>query len=612
MAVPTAPGVQLAGTWRWAPAGLAMLGATAAYLAMTGYVWRRRSGPAGPALALVLLATLLWTAAYAAELGTGDLAARETWGDLKYVGICLLPPAWFAFAAQFSGRRHWLRRRNLVLLAIEPVVVLALLALPATHDLIRYLPPEAAAEPAPVARPGPLFWAHLAYTDLVLWASAGVFVVALLRATRAWRRASLLLVASLIVPWVLNLLYNVDAGPFGQLDLSPFAFLVSAVVVVWGLFRFRLLDITPIARSLVFETITDGVIVLDPLRRVVDANPAAEGILGALLAEAVGRPLATLLPAPAGDLVTVGRGGSSREFEQALVPIPDRSGPPLGWLVVLRDVTRRRRTVDRLRRVDRQRRELLRRLVTAREEERRQLAGDIQDDAVQALAAVAGQLRRLAPGVRDPGQAELLASLRATVTEGIGRLRQLVLELQPPLLEELGLAAALSQHAARAGQEGGFTVQVTDHLEGELPAELRTTAYRIAQEALANVRSHAHAERVAIRLEDADGGLLLRITDDGAGFLPSVAGSRPGRLGLLSMREQAEMAGGWCRVASAPGMGTTVEVWLPLPTFTPPPRQEPEAGPGPERSVEPGPRSQRKGEPAHDLGPAPGPGSVSR
>jgi signal transduction histidine kinase len=577
VAVPTAPGVQLAGTWRWAPAGLAMLGATAAFLAMTGYVWRRRSGPAGPALALVLLATLLWTAAYAAELGTGDLAAREAWGDLKYVGICLLPPAWFAFAAQFSGRRHWLRRRNLVLLAIEPVVVLALLALPATHDLIRYLPPEAAAEPAPVARPGPLFWAHLAYTDLVLWASAGVFVVALLRATRAWRRASLLLVASLIVPWVLNLLYNVDAGPFGQLDLSPFAFLVSAVVVVWGLFRFRLLDITPIARSLVFETITDGVIVLDPLRRVVDANPAAEGILGARLAEAVGRPLATLLPAPAGDLVTVGRGGSSREFEQALVPIPDRSGPPLGWLVVLRDVTRRRRTVDRLRRVDRQRRELLRRLVTAREEERRQLAGDIQDDAIQALAAVAGQLRRLASGVRDPGQAEVLASLRATVTEGIGRLRQLVLELQPPLLEEL-----------------------------------RTTAYRIGQEALANVRSHAHAERVAIRLEDADGGLLLRITDDGAGFLPSVAGSRPGRLGLLSMREQAEMAGGWCRVASAPGMGTTVEVWLPLPTFTPPPRQEPEAGPGPERSVEPGPRGQREGEPAHDLGAAPGPGSVSR
>jgi signal transduction histidine kinase len=70
---------------------------------------------------------------------------------------------------------------------------------------------------------------------------------------------------------------------------------------------------------------------------------------------------------------------------------------------------------------------------------------------------------------------------------------------------------------------------------------------------------------VAIRLEEADGGVLVRVSDDGIGFLPGVLErqQRRGHLGLVSMREQAAMAGGWCRVASAPGMGTTVELWLP-------------------------------------------------
>jgi len=108
--------------------------------------------------------------------------------------------------------------------------------------------------------------------------------------------------------------------------------------------------------------------------------------------------------------------------------------------------------------------------------------------------------------------------------------------------------------------------QVSDESAGELPDELRVVAYRIVQEALANVRAHAKASRVAVRLEEVDGGLLARVSDDGIGFLPGLVERRPaGHLGLISMREQATMAGGWCRVASAPGMGTTVEVWIPRP-----------------------------------------------
>jgi PAS domain S-box-containing protein len=579
-----APGtLVVAAAWQWTGAGVVMLATTAVFVVMAVYVWRRRSGSAGAALALVLVALLLWAGAYAAELGATDLAAKRRWGDLKYVGIVLLPPAWFAFAALFAGRRSWVNRRNLALLSIHPVVVLVLLANANTRDLIRYYPPEAAADPDAVAEVGPLFWPHLAYCGVVMWGSLILMVAALVRASRIYRRVSTILIVSLVVPYVYNLLYNLDVGPFGRVDLTPFLLIASCLVLVWGLFRFRLLGIRPVARGLVFETISEAVVVLDPLRRVVDANPPAERLLGRPLADAVGRPLGELLPEAAdavrdpvsasngsvGGLteeLVVTRGGTTHRYEPTVVPMPDRQGPPIGWLMVLRDVTEHHRTLRSLRQADEQRRSLLERVVTSQEEERRQVAGDIHDDAIQAMVAVTLQLQALGGRLRDPRSTELLDRLAATATESVGRLRQLVFELRPPLLDEVGLAAAIDQYARRAGELAGFVVQVTDESAGELPDELRVVAYRIIQEALANVRAHARASRVAVRLEEVEGGVLARVSDDGIGFLPGLVERRPaGHLGLISMREQAAMAGGWSRIASAPGMGTTVELWLPRP-----------------------------------------------
>jgi PAS domain S-box-containing protein len=575
-----APGtLVVAAAWQWTGVGVAMLATTAVFVAMAAYVWRRRGGSAGAALALVLVALLLWAGAYTAELVATDLRAISRWGDLKYVGIVLLPPAWFAFAALFAGRGSWVNGRNLALLAIHPVVVLVLLANAATHDLIRWYPPEAAADPDAVAEVGPLFWPHLVYSGLVMWGSLALMLAALVRASRVYRRVGTILTVSLVVPYAYNLLYNLDVGPFGRVDLTPFLLIGACLVLVWGLFRFRLLGIRPVARGLVFETISEAVVVLDPLRRVVDANPPAERLLGRPLADAVGHPLGELLPEAADavrDPPTTGNGlpeelvvtreGTTRRYEPTVVAMPDRHGPPIGWLMVLRDVTEHHRTLRSLRRLDEQRRSLLERVVTGQEAERRQVAGDIHDDAIQAMVAVTLQLQALGGRLRDPRSVELLERLAATATESVGRLRQLVFELRPPLLDEVGLAAAISQYARRAGELAGFVVQVSDESAGELPDELRVVAYRIVQEALANVRAHARAGRVAVRLEEVDNGVLARVSDDGVGFLPGVAERRPaGHLGLISMREQAAMAGGWCRVSSAPGMGTTVEVWLPRP-----------------------------------------------
>jgi signal transduction histidine kinase len=570
--------------WHWYFSALALAGG-ASLAAFTWYVWRRRRASAGASLAVVLATAGWWGLAYALELGASNLPTKLFWGDAKWLGISLLPPAWFAFIMQYTGRARWVNRYTLAALVVPSVAVIVLLANPSTHDLVRYYEPGAAADPDAIAQVGPLFWPFLVYANLVVWGSTALFVWTLMHVSRMYWRQSLLLTVTVLLPSVANVAHNLNLGPFGRVEPTPFLFVLTGLVLVWGIFRFHLLDLAPIARSSVLETIQDGVVVLDPYRRVVNLNPAAERALGVPTSEAVGRQAEALLAvepsvlqAEAPEQVVLG----DRRHELTSAPLRDRGGRETGRVVMLRDVTDRQRAHDRLVRLDEQRRWLLGRLVSRQERERRQLASSLRR-VDPRLRGAASSLDRLRAGLDRPDQLELVEGLRGAITESLGRLRQLAFELRPPPLDRIGLAEAVAQYARNAGEKAGFRVHVEDHLDRELPASLREIAYRVAQEALANVAAHAHAQRVTIWLDEADeGGLAMRISDDGVGFLPGIGKAQPGpdHLGMVSMREQAAMAGGWCRVASAPGMGTTVELWLPVPPT------DQRAAPGPGR--EPG------------------------
>jgi signal transduction histidine kinase len=220
-------------------------------------------------------------------------------------------------------------------------------------------------------------------------------------------------------------------------------------------------------------------------------------------------------------------------------------------------------TVEALRTTDEQRRRLLARLDHAQEEERKRIALDIHDDTLQVIAALGMRLDAFRRTLSDPGDLTTLAVLQENVSESMVRLRRLVFELSPPVLQRDGLAAALKSYLEETCRDSDLGYHMEVHLNEEPPPEPRTVLYRVTQEALANVRKHARANRVEVRLEDRDDGVLVRIEDDGIGIPPGTNGSPPGHLGLVAMRERAELAGGWSRVASTPGAGTVVEVWVP-------------------------------------------------
>jgi PAS domain S-box-containing protein len=537
------------------------------------YVWRRRRASAGASLAVMLAAAGWWGLCYAIELGSTRLEARLFWGDLKWLGIVLLPPAFYAFILQYIGYERWVNRRTMAALAVIPAATIVLLAVPATHDLVRYYPPSEAADPAnAIAQVGPLFWPFLVYANLVVWGCTALFVWTLARMSRLYWRQSLLLIVAVLLPSVANLAHNLNLGPLEHVEPTPFLFVLTGAVLVWGLFRFRLLDLAPIARSSVFETMLDAVLVADPYRRVVNLNPAAERVLGVPAAQALGRRVEELLGV---DQALVDRADdpalpeevvlSDRHHELTTAPLRDRSGRETGRVVVLRDVTERHLAHQRLLRLDEQRRWLLSRVVWAQEEERRRIAGEVHDDAIQTIAAARLMLTSFRDQLHDAGQRELLEHLEEAVSSSLRRLRTLVFDLRPAELDDEGLAAALREYLIETAGQGGFLAELRDDLEREPPAEARVIAYRIAQEALTNVRMHAHATQVEVLLEESRGGLLVTITDDGTGFDPDQvrAAPRPGHVGLTSMSERATIADGWCRVESHPGHGTTVRFWLP-------------------------------------------------
>jgi signal transduction histidine kinase len=222
-----------------------------------------------------------------------------------------------------------------------------------------------------------------------------------------------------------------------------------------------------------------------------------------------------------------------------------------------------RETMDRLQSADEARRLLLARLVRTQEEERRLIAGDIHDDIVQVMTAVSVRLavlRSVLPA--DDDRVAKLVGLETTVAEAIARLRRLLFDLRPSTLDEHGLGAALLEVASRAEDEG-MRIEVDDRLEETLPTETAVVLFRIAKEALANARKHAGASTHVVTIEDHESGCLLTVSDDGRGFDPETLGPQAGHLGLASMRERAEMAGGWLRIESSPGHGTRLGCWLP-------------------------------------------------
>jgi two-component system NarL family sensor kinase len=234
----------------------------------------------------------------------------------------------------------------------------------------------------------------------------------------------------------------------------------------------------------------------------------------------------------------------------------------LGMLVVLwlAQVPLARSLASRLRRGQREREALLRHAVTASEAERRRLAADLHDGAVQDLAAISYALAGAQERVDDPEVAAVLEVSGQEVRTVIRRLRTLLVELYPDDLHRQGLEAALSD--LLAGVQGrGVATSLTVDAPADLDRGRSALLFRTAQETLRNVVTHAHAERVDVHLAHLGDDWRLDVVDDGVGFAPA-EDDRP-HFGLRMLDDRAQELGGRLEIQSTPGRGTRVRLTVP-------------------------------------------------
>jgi signal transduction histidine kinase len=219
------------------------------------------------------------------------------------------------------------------------------------------------------------------------------------------------------------------------------------------------------------------------------------------------------------------------------------------------------------------RRELLRQLISAQEEERRRLARDLHDELGQDLAGTAMHLEALERSwSRQPETGlQVLRKARELISEATERVYEVILSLRPSALDDLGLAPALRANAARVLEGQGIQFELNaEALDRRLPPEIETAVFRTFQEALSNAVRHGQASRVRMVLGIRDGAFEAEMTDDGIGFDPrTVSETSDGRsrrgLGLLGIRERIEQCGGSLAIDARPGSGTRLRIRIPIP-----------------------------------------------
>lgn len=337
------------------------------------------------------------------------------------------------------------------------------------------------------------------------------------------------------------------------------------------------------------DSAMDAIITVDDTQRIVLFNAAAEAMFAWPRAEAIGAPLASILPARvraahAGFMRRFGEEGPPmrRMAEDRIVTGLRRNGEefPIDasishveygerryYTVILRDVTLRLRSMEELTRSRAEIKALAAAAQDALEHEKRRIARELHDELGQSLTMLTMDVawcKARAAG-SDPGVEARLARMEDLLKSTVASTRRIASDLRPLMLDDLGLAPALEWLVQNTAQRTGIQCSLAMEENAlSLPQTHSTALFRIVQEALTNIAKHARATEAGVEVERHDGRLVVRIRDNGTGF-DATGPRKPSSFGLLGLRERASLLQGTARIESTPGGGTVVEIDLPLP-----------------------------------------------
>lgn len=318
--------------------------------------WRRRSIPSAKMLAYLMIGVSIWSFFTALEYAQPTIALRTSIAPFQYFGSSFVPVLYLFFALDFTHNTGWLNRKSRILLLVIPALSVLLVFTNNFHHLnwTNFTPNPIGDSFLLVYEYGIGFWIFITY----LYACMMVAFIILARHTIVLkgipRQQGMIILIGSLFPWAGNFLYITKIFPIAGVDIAPIAFAITGLVLIWAVLRFQLLDLIPIARNTVIEKMSDGIIVLDANNNLVDINPMACKIINKSYKNIIGLPASEVFSGwedyvanyAGKDEVTdeiILPDGSGRLIELRITRIKDEFARQEGVLIVLRDITRRRR-----------------------------------------------------------------------------------------------------------------------------------------------------------------------------------------------------------------------------------------------------------------------------
>lgn len=346
-------------TFQYSSYGLITLSSVPIAASLAAFIWSRRPGRGVIPFVILMLALMQWSVAGGLELMITDLETKIFLSQLTYIGITTVPVAWLIFVLEYTGRERWITARKIAVLSITPVVTLLIVATNSYHQLhwtdIYFISDSTLAYAA--YDTGSLFWINAIYAYVLMMAGAVLLVRTYLRTPAFYRRQISWMLVAQVVPWVGNFLYIFNLSPFpAYIDVTPLAFTITGMIGGWSLYRYKLLDLLPVAHDTIFKNMSDAVIVLDIKNRIVDINQAALELVGSEAHLIIGKNIATLMPnqdemvekyrnvTETEDEISLPIADKIHTFMMRLSAIQNSQGEVSGRIVTLHDITQLKET----------------------------------------------------------------------------------------------------------------------------------------------------------------------------------------------------------------------------------------------------------------------------
>lgn len=537
--------------------------------------WQHRKIAISLPFTLLMASLTIWIYAYILEVLSPDLDTSLVYNNLEIPCMLTIPVAFLLIAMYYTGRERYVSLRTLPLFFLG-VIVLSLLEFTNPLHYLYYTGFSSTTYGGLVFwihNHGPFFWLAIVYTYLLSLLALGLIVSHLFVTVKHHRRPLFILLVAAVVPIACNLLCIFFITPDTGIDLTPVAFLITGLILAFGLFRYLFTTI-PIAYTQVIAMMQEGVIITNGPTRVIDLNPAAEQIIGVRLRDAIGQDIGILMPVLAPCFIGTGlpeegkrieclipqAGRQPRYFDVIAMPLGDRGTGSEGGLFVLRDITERKQSE----------------LALAEANKKISLLSNItRHDIRNQLMALKVYLQLSEESLDNPAEMSEYLGQGQKIADTIDHQIAFTGDYEnmganPPAWQNVRACVerameSLPMRGIRIDMERKSLEIFADLLLEKVFYNLIDNAIRYGGDHLTTIRITSHVEGTSLVLVFADNGIGIT-TEDKPRLFTKGFGKNTG-LGLFLSREILSIAGITIIENGEPNMGARFEIRVPVGSF---------------------------------------------